>query len=61
MLRYKVYVANKSTILGNINVDGKLLNGGFNFLVTKIKRFVESIQNIYSTSIIYNFCDIIEA
>ena len=61
MLRYKVYMANKSTILGNINVDGKLLNGGFNFLVTKTKRFVESIQSIYSTSIIYNFCDIIEA
>ena len=61
MLRYKVYMANKSTILGNINVDGKVLNGGFNFLVTKIKGIVESIQYIYSTSMIYNFCDVTEA
>lgn len=61
MLRYKVYMANKWTILGNINVDGKVLNGGFNFLVTKIKGIVESIKSIYSTSAIYNFCDVIEA
>lgn len=54
-------MANKWTILGNINVDGKVLNGGFNFLVTKIKGIVESIKSIYSTSAIYNFCDVIEA
>ena len=45
--------------MGKINVDGKVLNGGFNFLVNEIKKIMDTIKCMYRPSIINNFYDVI--
>ena len=45
---YRVIWGKKQNILSKINVEGNVLNGGFDFLVNEIKEILDRIYCIYS-------------